>query len=427
MSRPDKGILRYETTLDEDAQQCLDTIGHVGWVIGIPSHRNGRTVAEVVHACIEGAANYLAQERVLIINADGGSSDNTSRPLLDAVMPPNVARLATLYRGPLGKGTAIRAIFEAAARTQARGVIVMSARAPGVTPVWVRDLRQPIDDGHDLAVGAYARSASASLLTENLAHPLVRAFFGAHMREPLASEFSVSGHWAADLAGKDVWETDVSRHGVDAWLAIESTSEGRDVVQVELGYRGESNTEPGTPMDPRFLQTAGTLFRVLTTHRRAWMRVGAPRAVPVYGPVPRDTHLPAKDCVDALLDAFCAGYEQCYAEWESIVSDETLHGIEDVLRCPREGFHFPVALWVRIALESAIVYNKGEGDPDKVVEALLPLYYGQCASHVLQTSGMSIGERQQVVRRIADAFWIARPAFMRRWERYQPWPDGMDL
>jgi len=66
-----------------------------------------------------------------------------------------------------------------------------------------------------------------------------------------------------------------------------------------------------------------------------------------------------------------------------------------------------------------VLHNNGEGDPDKVVEAFLPIFYGRTAAYVAQTRGMSYVQREQVVREILQAFAASRPFFLDLWNRYR--------
>jgi len=64
-----------------------------------------------------------------------------------------------------------------------------------------------------------------------------------------------------------------------------------------------------------------------------------------------------------------------------------------------------------------VVYNEGEGDPDRVVEALLPLFYGRTATYIRETEGLSLEERERIVEDIVQSFLGARPAFNDLWGR----------
>ena len=286
----------YESALGDDARRRLREIGSADVVVGIPSHRNARTIGEVVRAVAEGVTVYLSNQRVVLMNAEGGSSDNTSRYLAEATVGDNVERLITVYEGGMGKGIAIRSIFEAAAHLDAKACVVVEARAPGIVPEWIPALVNPIMSGNDIVLGCYRRSAYAAALTDNLAYPFLRTIFNADVREPLASEFALSGTLAGDLANRDVWETDVARFGINIWLTVQGLVEERRIAQADLGYRGEGSGEPGAPGDARFGHMVGTLFRTLMVHRRVWQR-NLPPQPPFHGDRSPDVSVPCSDWV----------------------------------------------------------------------------------------------------------------------------------
>jgi len=429
MAKVGNGMLMYEgeSPLDSEARARLKQIGHADIVVGIPSHRNGRTIGEVARAAADGIAAYLADQRVLLMNADGGSSDNTPRYISDAPVGANVEKLVTVYQGTMGKGTAIRAILEAAAQLGARACLVLEARAPGIRPEWIRALASPVlDDGYALALGCYQRSAYGAALTDNLVYPFLRTVFGTSLREPLAGEFCLSGALATEYAGRDVWETDVARFGVNIWLSTQALLEDRRICQSPLGYRGDGGGEPGMALDARFLHTMGTLFRLLSTHRRLWQKELPPRDVPYCGEPCPDRLVPCQDCVAELLDAFGDGRRQHGPQWERMFAPSTLKALLGLLEQPRETFDFAVELWTRTVMESAVVYNRGEGDPDKVVEALLPLFYARAAAYVLRTHGLSPAAREEVVQGVVQAFVESKPFLYEYWNGYQPWTDAVD-
>jgi len=426
MTGLDKGILAYETTLNSEAQQRIEEIGRADVVVGIPSHRNGRTIGDVVRIVADGIAAYLPHLRVVLMNADGGSSDNTARHVKETPVSPNVEKLAVIYEGVMGKGTGVRAIFEAAGLLDAKACLIVEARAPGLTPEWIPALVNPVLNGLELAVGCYQRSPYAAALSDNLLFPFMRACFNSDLREPLSHEFCLAGPLAAELAGRDVWETDVARFGINAWLTFQMVAERRHIAQVNLGYRGDQSGDPGMPLDQRILHTASTLFRLLSIHRRLWQQEAPLMPIPFQGMTCPEQPIPCRDCADALWDAFLDGAREYNSAWREILSEETLHAIARVAEQPRETCEFPLDLWIRTTIEFVVVYNKGEGDPDRVVDAFLPLFYGRAASYVRQTQGLSLAEREREVEKIVRAFAESRSALIAYWNSYQPWIDASE-
>lgn len=424
MSETDKAVLRHETPLRPGARRRVKDIGWADVLIGIPSHRNGRTMGEVVHAVAEGIRSHLPDQRVVLMNADGGSSDNSARHVADVSVSPNVEKLVTVYTGSLGKGMAIRAIFEAAAQLEVRACAVIEAQAPGIVPEWIPALVAPVAEGSELALGCYQRSAYAAALTDNLAYPLLRMLFRSDLREPLAGEFCISGALAGEWASRDVWETDVARFGINVWLAIQGLAERRRMAQVDLEYRGDGSGEPGMPTDPRFSHMVDTLFRCLTIHRHIWQESTPLRRIPFHRGRQPDRLVPCLEYVEPLVQGMRRGRERCFDEWRRVLSPEMLEAVEGIMRQPSDSFDFPVETWARVLLEFAVVHNKGEGDPDKVVDALLPLLYGRAAAYLRRSRGLTIAQREAIVEEVVQALLDSRPFLLEQWNNYQPWIDA---
>ncbi len=426
MALSGNSILQYESSLPREALRRIRLLRRADLLIGIPSHRNGRTIAEVVDAVLEGIRTYLGGYQIVLMNADGGSSDNTVRHFREADLPPNVEPFWIEYQGPNGKGTAIRAILEAAGRLEVKACLVLEARAPGIKPEWLPALINPVLQGDQAVMGCYQRSAYDAALTDNLVYPFLRVFLGSDLREPLAGEFCVSGAVATELAAYDVWETHVSRFGINVWLAIYALTEQVRLAQVDLGYRGPGGGEPAATADPRFLHTFGTLFRLLTVNRRTWMSLAQPLSAPFRGArAGYDRVPPGPDHAEVLLSAFREGSHTYEEEWRAILEEQTLDEVLALREQPADEFDFADRLWARVVYEFATVYNKGEGDPDKAAEALLPLFYARSASYIRRGRALSPAQRETLVQGLVDAFVAERPYFERIWEAYQDWEDDV--
>jgi len=279
--------------------------------------------------------------------------------------------------------------------------------------------------GGDIVLGCYRRSAYAAALTDNLVYPFLRTFFNADIREPLAGEFALSGALAGELANRDVWETDVARFGINIWLTMQGLVEERRIAQVDLGYRGEGSGEPGALGDARFGHMVGTLFRTLTVYRRIWQHNPPPLRPAFHGGRSPDLTVPCSDCATALVEGLYTARRDYAAEWERSLSPAAMRAVNALFEQPIETFRFPIDLWARVAADFALSYNKGDGDPDKVGDALLPLFYGRAGSYIRETEGMTVVERESIVRRVVQAFLAVKPYFVEQWDSYRPWVDSL--
>jgi len=263
-----------------------------------------------------------------------------------------------------------------------------------------------------------------SSLSENIVRPFLRTFFGVDLQSPVQAEFALSGPLAADLANRDVWETDVARFGINVWITTMAILERWKVVQTSLGDRGDGLLRPVSLTDGRFLQAVGTLFRMLSTHRRAWQGELEPREIAITGgPI---AHTPVEGLEDSLLALQAAveeGKRRFAGLWPKILRAETLEAAMQAIDQAPADICLSYELWSQIVLQSAINFSEGEGDPDKVIEALLPLFY----AHMMQTLQTSAGaddpvaHQQLAAEDLARAFADARPDFVRQWRENLPY------
>ncbi|MFP3895652.1 MAG: hypothetical protein ACLFV5_02275 [Anaerolineales bacterium] len=423
MARAESGILRYETTLNPEARERIREIGRADLLVGIPSYRNGRTIGKVLEVVTEGIATYLRDKRVVLMNADGDSTDNTVSKVRETKTPANVKKLCIVYKGKSGKGLAVRSIFEAAACLETKACLVVEARAPGIRPEWLPWLIEPVLAGDDVAFACYNKSAYAASFVDNLFYPFLRVFLNADLREPLCSEFCIRTALGEELAGKDVWETDVAQFGVNVWIAIQALVEGWDISQVALGFRGDPSGDPGDMLDARFDHAVGTLFRLLTVHEELWRNGPPHRHLPFRRVRNLDVTPPCRDCVGDLMYGMREGWEIYGKDWEAILSPETFARVLNLLALDVEDFVFPETLWGNVIMEFAMSHNRGDGDPDRIVKSLLPLFYGRTATYVRQTMELTLAEREAVVQRVLSAFSALKSSFIRQWSEYDSWFD----
>lgn len=414
----------FESSLRAEGQRRLADIGTADIVIGIPTYKNARTLAPVMRAAAEGLAQHLQGLRGAIAIVDGGSPDETIAVAQQVPLPPQVRRVVTSYQGIQGKGSAVRATFEMARTLHARIVLILEADLQSITPEWIVQLVRPIlAREYELVVPHYVRPLPDGAMTDLLAYPLTRMLYGVDVRQPMGGEFAVSAELAQRLVAKDVWETDIARHGIDIWLTTVAINEGVKLCQVRLGVKLDDSREMLLAFDPTFVQAVGTLFRLMDIYRRRWVENGTPKLLPFFGNgnVPSSVRDPLPNVsAAALSDAFAAGARRYARLWKSALAPSTRAAIKELSERPNGAWQFTSDLWTRTVFDFAVVYNQGEGDPDKVVAALLPLYYARCAT-IMRETGLEPAAVERAVRSQADSFVGERGYLLRMWNTYVPW------
>jgi hypothetical protein len=409
-----------DTTLRPDAQRHARAIGHANLVVGIPTYKNMKTIAKVMQAIAEGLTKYYPDMRSVIVVADGMSTDDTVQVAKETALPGQVHRLVTLYQGLPGKGSAAHAVFEVMRIVDARACALLDGDLRSITPEWIHMLFAPIlQGGYDYVTPLYSRHRFEVAINDALAYPLLRTLFGQDVRQPLAGEVALSAALVDELLHRDVWETDVARFGIHVWMSAVAVTEGWKVCQTALDTKTHDYRDPTIGFEPKFLQVVGTLFRLLSIYRRIWPNITEIEPVPVWGEPQFVEPEPIPAAREAIREAIRKGTRRFQRTWGTVLTPDNLAAVQELVTQERP--QFPVDLWVKAVYDFAVVYNKGEGDPDKVVMALLPLYYTRKLSWMDETEGMSFKEVDEAVRAQAERFAELRDYLIERWNSYLPW------
>jgi hypothetical protein len=410
----------YDTALPPETLNTLVELGMADIVVGIPSYRNGRTIQHVTAAVAHALSIYYPTLSAVILHADGLAYDETLQLAQAVAMPSNVRQVTTRYLGLPGKGSALRAIFEASTLLQAHAVVVIEADTESISPAWIPALAEPIlRKEANFVLPYYGGVAPTAFTNDLLAYPLIQGLYDVNLRYPMAGDVAMAGGVAAYFADRDVWETDVARDGIDGWMALQMVADGGQIAQVPLPAKIHRAYETLTGMDIKFLQEAGIVLRTGLLHERVW-HDGEHLPFPLI-----ELGIPSIDEETPLPDAELYWQEgiqgvryEVEKQWMAILHPRTLEVLQEILH--RRAFHqFDARLWSYILYDFLVVYNLGEGDPDKVLHALYPLYLLRCGAVVTETNG-SLAQWDTVVREQSAIFRQNIEYLVRRWESYVP-------
>jgi len=409
-----------ESALDGRSRARVSQLGHADITIGLPTYKNARTIANVIGMLTQGLADSFPGRSARIIIADGGSTDDTLAIARSTRLPEQVSLVAMEYQGLTGKGSAIRAILECARVSESSACAVLDADLRSITPEWIERLVGPIlTENADFVCPLYTRDRHEVTINDMIAYPLTRSLYGQDIRHPLGGEIGLAAHAWERFLSKDVWETDVARFGIHIWMVTQAVTSGWRVYQAQLGTKTHDYKDPTVGFEPKFLQIVGTLFRMMTFYRRVWPEVEGVRELPTWGKSEPREPSPVPTTRQTLWDGFTKGRKRYRRNLAAILTKEQM----DVVMAlgPGNDVSFPPEMWARIVAEFAVVYNRGEGDPDKVALALLPLYYARKASMLRDLEGKPWTAVDEAIRSQANRFVAAKPYLVERWAKYVPW------
>lgn len=413
----------YDSALKPEVQREVARQAPRDIVIGLPTYRNAKTIARLVARINEGLGQHYSHLRNLIVVADGGSTDGTPQVASEVEVGPSVRRVVHAYQGAQGRGNAVRSILEAATVAEARVVLIFDADIRNLTPSWIRALAGPVLAGsYEFLVPLYRRDLGDASMTRLIGHPLIRMLYGLDVMEPMAGEVAISGRLAGQLARRDVWETDVARAGMDVWMTTVAINEDFRLAQVPLGVKEHEVRDPIASIEPVFLQEIGTLFRMMNIYRRRWREVSRIRPAPVTDEMPQGEPPPVQHSPAALRQAYHEGVKRYRRLWKGFLAPETWQLLQPALGARLEEARLEQDDWARLVTDFGVVYNKGEGDPDKVVTALVPLYQLRLATILEGAAGADWRAAERIYQEQARAFEAQRQFAMGRWDSFGTYP-----
>jgi glucosylglycerate synthase len=413
--------------LNPGVRSALSQIKSADIVVGIPSFNNAGTIGHVVRAVKAGLAKYFPEQRCVIVNSDGGSTDGTPEAVLQAhihdyetilVQHPlfPIHKISTPYDGIPGKGSAFRTILRIAEELGVDACAVLDADLRSVTPEWVELLIRPVLDGHfDYVTPFYLRHKFDGTITNSIVHPLNRALYGKRIRQPIGGDFGFSGTLASFFLTQDVWDSDVARFGIDIWMTTVAICEGFRVCQTFLGAKIHDPKDPGSDLEAMLAQVVGSIFDLMETYHFRWESIDGSESVPLFG-FQFETGVDSISVnVERMVNHFARGLVDLNQVWERLISSKNMRGLRSIGSAGQRPFHFPDELWVGVIYDLAIAHHKRVMNRDHILQSLAPLYMGRVASFVAENLSATPMTVEEQIEKLCLCFEQNKPYLIERW------------
>jgi len=168
--------MHYNTAIRSYTSKRIEEIESADILVGIPSYNNEKTIAHVIQMVTHGLAVHYKDRRCVIFVADGGHGRHPGgckRFSSEALAGKNCVHLSRSVR----KGTALRSVFEAAARLQVKACAVVDSDLRSITPDWVQHLLDPVvSRGYQFVAPVYLRHKYDATITNNIVYNLTAPF-----------------------------------------------------------------------------------------------------------------------------------------------------------------------------------------------------------------------------------------------------------
>ncbi|HOO37411.1 MAG TPA: glycosyltransferase [Deltaproteobacteria bacterium] len=418
----------FDTALRPYTGKRIEEIESADILIGIPCYNNESTIEHVIQMVSHGIATYYKDKRSVIFIADGGSTDDTRDVAKEFQIKPWQEKIVSIYRGPGGKGSALRSVFEAAGRLHVSVCAVVDSDLRSITSDWVKYLLDPVlEHEYQFVSPVYMRHKYDGTITNNIVYSLTRALYGKRIRQPIGGDFAFSRQVAKFYAEQEVWETDVARFGIDIWMSTSAITNNFRICQSNLGVKIHDVKDPSQHLGPMFRQVLWTLFSLMETYEKHWRDVEGSSPLETFGMEGFIEPEPVKVNLDALIENFKLGFSHFGVLWKDIFSKDCYNDMKKCVDKSGTDFLCPMETWVRILYELAATFHAWPKNRYKLVELVAPLYYGRVASFVNQSRDMSSKEAEELVEEQAESFEQHKGYLVEMWDQKKAQAEASSL
>jgi hypothetical protein len=407
-----------------DLASRIREIGRADLVVGIPSFNNAGTIGYVVKTVEAGLERYFPGVKAVLVNADGGSTDGTPEAVQSAAADPGSVliaappiRIVTAYPGIPGKGSAFRAIFDAARSLEAKACAVVDSDLRSITPEWMDLMIGPIlREGYDFTAPYYLRHKYDGTITNTMVYPLTRMLYGRRIRQPIGGDFGFSGTLAAHYAGQPVWDSDVARYGVDIWMSTTALAGGFKVCQAFLGAKIHDAKDPAADLSAMLHQVMKVLFTLMEQHAEAWRGVEGSVPVPMFGLTRAVDLEPVKVNRERLEERFRLGLRELAPVYQRVLAPDLWSFYGRWIGPSSPGpVDVPDEVWVRTLFDFALAFKRRTLNQDHLVQSLTPLYLGKVAAWVAETLDWNSAQVENRLDELCMAFEREKPRLAGAW------------
>jgi glycosyltransferase involved in cell wall biosynthesis len=410
--------MNYDTALRGYTSKRIEEIDSADILIGIPCYNNEKTIAHVIQMVTHGLAKHYKNQRSVIFVADGGSTDDTREAARDFEIKPWQEKIVSIYRGPAGKGTALRSLFEAAARLEVRVCAMVDSDLRSITADWVQYLLDPVlERGYQFVAPVYVRHKYDGTITNNIVYNLTRALYGKQIRQPIGGDFAISRDVAKFYTEQDVWTTDVARFGIDIWMTTNAVTQGFRMCQSNLGAKIHDVKDPGQHLGPMFRQVLSALFSLMERFESYWKGIKGSERLETFGFEGRLEPEPVNVNLDLMIELFKTGYQQFSPLWKDVFSKDCFDQIRKTADMDSDRFHISMGTWIQILYQLAATFHLWTMNRNKLLDMMTPLYFARVASFVRQSWEMSSQEAEALVEEQAVKFEEQKSYLMKVWDQ----------
>ena len=233
-------------------------------IVGIPTYNEADSIANTLRKIDRGLVKYFPNYRSLIINVDSKSTDGTSHVFLSTTTKTGKMSLVS-DKQPRGKGTNIFLLLKLSKKFGAKYVATIDADITTITEKWPKLLLDPIIHSRaDFVTPVYTRNRYEGNTTNHFCFPLLYAWFGKRLNQPIGGDFAMNGRFA-DYVLNQRKPKNSFFYGIDIFLSTHAVGANFKIEEVYLGRK--IHKPSFDKIVPMFRQVAATMIFVLSQYK----------------------------------------------------------------------------------------------------------------------------------------------------------------
>ena len=363
-------------------------------VVGIPSYNEGPRISYVVKQVDLGLKKHYPGKKAVIVNVDGGSTDNTKDSFLNTETKTEKEHLCK--EGVTGKGNVFRMLFEFIKEHDAKACMVVDADLKSIAPEWVKLMLEPVFKGYDYCTPLYSRHKYDGTITNNIVYPIVYGLFGMDIRQPIGGDFSFSGRMPKYWLEQE-WKESTGQFGIDNFMTTSAITGSFKICQIGLGAKIHKPSAPN--LGRMFIEVVDTLFTNTLKSKDFIANVKEVKTTEVLGlklEKPQTLEVDKERTKNRALQ----GMKQSEELYQKILPEDLLANIQK---------HITADDWC------AIVYSfLNNFKPSKeYIEAFSYLYFMRVYSFMEETWKLSQEQAEEEIKEQAKLFFRKRNDFLK--------------
>lgn len=233
-------------------------------IVGIPTYNEADSIENTVRKIDSGLTEYFPKYNCLIVNLDSKSTDGTNSVFL-ATRTKTAKVSLTSKEVQRGKGANIFLLLKFGKKLGAKYIATIDADIATITEKWPKLLLDPIiRKNADFVTPIYTRNRYEGNTTNHFCFPLLYAWFGQTMKQPIGGDFAMNARFV-DHVLRQPRSPEVYLYGIDIFLSVHAIGGKFGVKEVPLGRK--IHKPSFDKIIPMFHQVAAVTVFVLSRYQ----------------------------------------------------------------------------------------------------------------------------------------------------------------